>query len=83
MRPLLGHPAGLHDDDVVGLVHGRQAVRDHDGGAARLEMIERVAEQRLGFGVERAGRLVEQQDLRIAQHGARDRQALPLAAGQR
>ena len=39
--------------------------------------------QRLALGVERAGRLVEQQDRRVAQDGAGDGDALALAAGQR
>ncbi len=39
--------------------------------------------QRLAFGVERRGRLVEQQDRRVAQDGAGNRDALALAAGQR
>jgi hypothetical protein len=43
-----------------------------------------VAQRRLdlllGAGVERAGRLVQDQDARVLQQGARDRHALLLAA---
>ena len=33
-----------------------------------------------GLGIQRAGRLVQNQDRRVAQHGPRDGEALPLAA---
>ena len=69
--------------DAVGLQHGRQAVGDDDGGAALHQMLERRLHQRLAFGVERRGRLVEQQDRRVAQDGAGNGDALALAAGQR
>ena len=36
----------------------------------------------LALGIERAGRLVEQQDRRVAQDGAGERDALALAARQ-
>ena len=45
--------------------------------------LQRLLHQRLAFGVERRGRLVEQQDRRVAQDGAGDRDALALAARQR
>ena len=41
---------------------------------------ERVLDQALGFGVERARRLVEDQDRRVLEQRARDRDALALAA---
>jgi hypothetical protein len=74
--------AVFHDDDAVGALHGRQAVRDDDGGAADHRRLQRALHQALGLGVERAGRFVEQQQRRIFQQGARDRDALALAAGQ-
>ena len=43
----------------------------------------RLLHQALGRRVERAGRLVEQQDRPVGEQRARDRQALLLAAGQR
>ena len=39
--------------------------------------------QALVFGIERAGRLIEQQHRSVTQHGARNGEALALAAGQR
>ena len=45
--------------------------------------IERPLHQSLALRIERARRLVEQQDRRVAQHGARNGDALALAGGQR
>jgi hypothetical protein len=78
MAALLGDLAVLHHHDVVCLVHGRQPVRDGDGRAPGRQLLQRLAEQCLGLGVERAGRLVEQQNVGVAQDGASDRQALLL-----
>ena len=55
---------------------------DGDHGAALGEALERLLHRALGLGVEGAGGLVEHQDRRVAQHGARDRDALLLAAGE-
>ena len=46
----------------------------------RIRLRSAACTCRLGFGVERRGRLVEQQDRRVLQHRARDRDALPLPA---
>ena len=49
----------------------------------RHQPLERVLDQRLAFGVERAGRFVEQQQRRVAaEQGAGDGDALALAARQ-
>ena len=88
MLDQIGMPAAfddatvLHDADQIGLADGRQAVSDHDHGAALDDMFERFLELRLGVAVERAGRLVEQHDRRLAEHGAGKRDALLLAARQ-
>ena len=47
-----------------------------------IRWFERVLHQPLGFVVERGRGLVEDQDRRVLQHRARDRDALALAAGQ-
>ena len=46
----------------------------------RISRAERLADRFLGFAVERGGRFIEQQDRRVLQEGARNRDALPLAA---
>ena len=51
-------------------------------GAALHQRLERRLHQPLGLGVERRGRLVEDQDRRVLVDRARDRHALALAAGE-
>ena len=58
-------------------------MRDHDGGALLHQCGERRGDQRLAFGIKRRSRLVEQKERRVAQDGARNGDALPLAAGER
>ena len=75
-------PAFVQHDDAVGPLYRRQAVGDDDGGATDHRGFERALHQALGFGVERAGGFVQQQQRRILEQGARDRDALALAARQ-
>ena len=74
--------AVVHHHDAIGLQHGRQPMRDDDGGAALHEFLERLLHQPLGFRIQRTGGLVEQQNRRILEDGARQRDALALAARQ-
>ncbi len=60
----------------------RQPVRDHERRASAHEVLERALDERLGLGVERGRRLVEQQHPRVAHERARDREPLALAARQ-
>ena len=83
MRALLDDAALVHHQDAVAGQHGREPVRDHERGAMAHQLFQRGLHQRLAFGIERRGRFVQQQQRRIAQDRARDRDALALAAGQR
>ena len=78
----LGDPAALERDDRVGAADGRQPVRDHERRPVAHQVGERILHQPLRFRVERRRRLVEDQDRRVLQQRARDRQPLALAAGQ-
>ena len=49
-------------------------------GAPLGDVVERLLDRRLGAAVERAGRLVEDQDRRVLEQGAGDGDALLLAA---
>jgi hypothetical protein len=55
-------------------------VGDDQRGAVARDVAQRGLDLLLGAGVERAGRLVEDQDARVLEDGARDRDALLLAA---
>src|SRR5271166_4674927 len=73
-------PAVIDDADLVGLRHGRKAVGDDNGRAALAQSVKRLLDRLLGFGIERRGRLVEQNDRRVLEEGAGDGDALALSA---
>src|SRR5881628_460751 len=59
-----------------------RAVTDDDHGTALLEALERFDDRGLGLRVHRARGFVEDQHRAVLQEGARQRDALPLAARQ-
>ena len=79
MRALLDDAAVLEDDDQVGVADGREAVRDHERRPAGEEGAERPLDLPLGADVDRGSRLVEDQDARVGEQGARERDELALA----
>ena len=78
--PCGGDRAVLEHDDLVGQRDRRQAVGDDERRAARHHLAQRELDLLLGRGVDRRGRVVEDQDARVGQQRARDRDALALAA---
>ena len=81
VRALLDDIAVAHDEDAVGIADGAQAVRDDKARAAAHEVVHRLLNELLGAGVDRAGRLVEDEDGSVGEHGARDGQQLLLPLG--
>ena len=84
-RPLLHHLPSPHDIDAVGEPpHDAEIVGDEDDrhAEARLQLFEQIEDLRLDGHVERGGRLVGDQHVRIVGERHRDHDALPLAAGE-
>ena len=84
-RPFLDHLAVAHHDDVVAQrAHDLEIVADEQVGevALLLQVAQQIDDLRLHAHVERAGRLVQHHELRLQHHGARDGDALALAAGE-
>src|SRR5262245_19427463 len=82
VRATLDDAALVHDDDLVGVLDGGQAMRDHQRGAVAHEFDQRGLDAPLGFIVESRRGLVEDQDGRVLEQGARDGDALLLSARQ-
>src|SRR6185295_19973744 len=76
----LDDAAVVHDDDLVAVPNRAQAVRDDQAGAAAAAEV--IVDRLLGGRVERAGRLVEHEDARVADQRERDLHALPLTAAE-
>src|SRR6516165_3546683 len=79
-----GDPPVGEEDDPVGVAGGHRVVGDHDDRLAELAhaAAEQVQDLRTGPGVEVAGGLVGEDDLRPAGQGPRDGDPLLLPAGQ-
>ena len=82
MAALRDEPAFIEHDDAVGIAHRRKAMRNGKRRAGLGELAERCLNECLAFGIERARRFIKEQDGRIAQDRAGDRDALALAAGE-
>jgi hypothetical protein len=81
---LLVDRAVAHDEHAVGHVGDDHVVRDQDGGGAGfpVDAFDRLEHEHAGRAVERAGRLVAQEQVRPLGDRARNRDALLLTARQ-
>ena len=70
--------AMLEDEDLVAALDGRHAVRDNDGRSVLARLLKGDLHLLLGVLVERRGRLVQHEDLGIADDSSCDGHALFL-----
>ncbi len=80
MRAVLDQAASVDGDDPVGAADGGEAMGDDEHGAALRDALHVLLDDPLALIVERAGRLVEDEDARIGHQRAGDGEALALAA---
>src|SRR5271156_1935073 len=80
MGAALDDVSAFDNQNLIGAADGREAMRDHERGAALHEEAESLLDHGFGFGVEGRGCLVEDEDARVGQNRARNRQALALAS---
>ena len=78
----LGDPAVLHHRDPVGVVRGVEPVRDRDDGPAGQHRGERPFGAPGGGRVERGGRLVEDQRVRVGEDQPGQRQLLGVGGAE-
>src|SRR5690349_11712280 len=65
MRAEIDYLAVAHDQNLVRPADLAQSMRDQDRGAVRADRLDRALDLVLGRTVDRAGRVVEDQDARI------------------
>ena len=80
MRADGGDPAFAQDDDQICPADLRQAVRDDEGRASAGGVGDGALDLVLGGGVDGGGGIIQDQDARVGQEGARQRDALALSA---
>ena len=73
--------AALHQNDTVGILDAGHTLSDDDLGGFRNEFAEAFADQRIGAGIHRTGGIIQNEDFRLFQKGARNTQTLLLTAG--
>ena len=83
VRAVRDHLAVLEHDDLVGERDRREPVGDHERRAARHHLAQRLLDRLLGRRVDGGGGVVEDQDPRVGEQRARDREPLALAARER
>src|SRR5438874_7901228 len=82
VRAVLDEPALLEDDYAIGALRGREAVGDHDHGASVGQPAQGALDRPLRAGIERGGRLVEDQHVGIHERDPRQADELALTRGQ-
>ncbi len=82
VRAHLDHAAALQHDQPVRLAQRAQPMGDGDRRAPLDQVVQRLLDLALRLGIDRAGGLVQDQDPRVDQQRAGDRDPLPLAAGE-
>ena len=75
--------AAVHHQDGVGVADRRQSVRDDEAGTTRAQRRHRPLDEHLGASVDRARRLVEDEDRRVGEERPGDREQLLLAGADR
>src|SRR5438105_3110320 len=83
VRAELDDPSLHEHRDPVRVLDGGEAVRDDEARPILHQTVERPLHFPFAFRVEGAGGLVEQEDRRVLEQGARDGDALPLPTGER
>jgi hypothetical protein len=71
----------VQHDNLVGVLNGGNALRDDNFRRVRDVFSKRLTDQFVGFGVNRAGRVVQNQDFGLFQQRPRNTQSLLLASG--
>ena len=82
MRALRNHAAFIEHDNPVGEVQRRLAMSDEQGGSANHHLSERGVDVRLDPRVDRARRVIEDEDARVVQDRSCKRDPLPLPSRQ-
>lgn len=81
MFPLLDHSSTLENEDRIGFFDGLEAVRDYEDRTSLEKIMERLADLLFRKTIERGGRLVKQNDVRILEKYLRDGETLFLSSG--
>ena len=71
--------AVLHDQDQISVTDGGETMGDDKAGAVFHQLVHPFLDQHFRTGIDAAGRLIQDEDLRICQECTGDRQQLLLS----
>ena len=74
------YSAVIHDDYHIRVLNRRDTLCDDDLGGFGNELLEALADESVGTGVDRACRVVKNEDLRLLEKRASDAKTLLLTA---
>src|ERR1700741_5147013 len=83
MRTTFDNAAVLKDYDLVRVSYCRGAVRNQDGSPAAHDAAKAIQDFLFGLRVNRGKGIVQNQNSRVAHHGAGDGRPLLLSSGER
>src|SRR5215212_1735158 len=83
MSALGNNFALIQNDDFIGVYYSTNALCDHKGCASPHESIESFLDLRLRIEVNTGGRVIQDENARVEEQGAGNRNALLLSAGER
>src|SRR6185312_943130 len=81
MRSDIGDRPIFHHDNAIGAAHRGKTMCNDEGGSILHQVLQRRLNQDFRLGVERRSSFVEDEDGRILQQGASNRDALALSSG--
>ena len=76
------HAPLIHHHDLIRILNGREAVGDNEAGAVLHQLDHSVLDIFLRSGIHGGSGFVQDQDLRIGQHGTGNGEELPLSLGE-
>ena len=79
MRPAFAHLAMMQHENLIGIDDRAQSMRDRDRRSSRHENRQGPLNIRFYLAVHRAGRFVENEQRRVGNDRARERQELTLS----
>ena len=80
MRALFDDFAAGKHEDAMGVTDGGESVGDYEAGASREECFERVLNYGFSLRINGGSGFVEDQNVRLRDHGARERDELAFAS---
>src|SRR5271156_6061235 len=72
MRAVFHDPSLIHDENLVAIHHGAEAMADNDDRSLPSQIAQSLRDHRFMMGIEGAGRLVENNDRRLGEQCPRD-----------